>query len=872
MNENSIPPKWPLKLLRFFLKPAYLEEVEGDMEEIYQDSIAEFSKRKADRMYAFEMLKLLRPNLLKRLSGSQRLTQYGMINHHFKIGWRSILRDKLHSAINVAGLTIGTTAAIIIMIFVQYESSFDAFHQKAEKTYRVVQHNKFPQGEVFWNSTAYPLAAAMRSDMPELELVTQAAGPFKRMFSVEDETGNVNLFEEDYVLFADTSYPEVFDLEWLSGNEETALDELNSVVLSQRVASRFFGSQQSVIGKTILLNGKEPLIVTGIVKEATGNSNLQYSMIVPYEFFKFHNPYPSGNWSGNYGGTTFVVLPEQVAAPAVEQKLASWKGKYLKPEDDERISYFLQPLKEVHTESKYGSTIGSYQMPKAMLTTAFFIAIFILAIAIVNFVNLVTAKATARAKEVGIRKVVGASRFGLINQFILEKTILVSIALLLSILLSGFLLNVINNTMSVVNLRLALVWADAYFILLIGGITILLATIYPAFVLSAHPPIAALKNEMSRMRGFSVRKLLTVFQFTIVQFFVIAAIIIGIQLNYFNSQELGFSSEAVISVPANDFEKVEVLRNALSENSTVHSVAFGSGPPMAVNGYQLGTTYRLPHQSKQESFQAEMKIGDLSYLSFYDLKLIAGKNFSSSKQGFNEFIVNETLLKSMNWTKEEALGKKLRINEGEATIIGVVQDFHNNSLQREIGPVVFLNWTYFQNNAFIRVSNVSPTSLYEIEKIWSSIFPSEVYSYSFVDDSIEREYALERMVFNGFTIFSVLVVFIGALGLIGLMSFITLRKTKEVGIRKVLGASFSSIVLFFSKEFTWLIIIAFVLATPIAYYLTNQWLQDFEYSIDLSAWMFLAGGLLTFAIAILVSFFQVRKSASVNPVDSLRSD
>lgn len=872
MSENQTPPKWPLKLLRFFLKPPYLEEVEGDMEEIYQDSIADFSKRKADRMYAFEMLKLLRPNLLKRFSGSQRLTQYGMINHHFKIGWRNILRDKLHSAINVGGLTIGITVAIILLIFVQYESSFDQFHQKADRTYRVVQHNQFPEGEVFWNTTAYPLAAAMRADLPELEMVTQVAGPFKRMFTVEDKVGNVNPFEEDYVLFADPFYSKVFDVEWIAGDKETALNELNSVVLSERVAARFFESSQDILGKTILLNGKDPLIVTGIVKEALGNSNLQYSMMLPYEFFKFHNEYYANNWSGNYGGTTFVVLPENGDEKSVEDKIAPWKGKYLKPEDDQRISYLLQPLTEIHTESLYGSAIGSYQTPKNLLITVLFIAVFILVIAIVNFVNLVTAKASARAKEVGIRKVVGASRFGLIKQFIFEKTILVSIALLLSVFSANFLLHLINDAMALVSLQLTLTWNNTGLILLTGGITILLATIYPAFVLSAHRPIKALRNEHKRMRGFSVRKLLTIFQFTIVQFFVIAAIVIGIQVSLFKTQDLGFSSEAVIIAPADDFEKLDVLKSSLLENNAVQAVAFGSGPPMAINGLQYGTTYRLPHQSQADGFQTEMKIGDPSYLDFYDLNLIAGQNLSKSKQGFDEFIINETLLKSMNWTAEEAIGKKLRINEGEATVVGVVQDFHNNSLQYEIGPVIFLNWTYFQNNAFIKVSNMSPTALYEIEKVWSSVFPSAVYSYSFLDDSIAREYALERMMFSGFTIFSILVVFIGALGLIGLMSFITLSKTKEVGIRKVLGASFSNIVLFFSKEFTWLIILAFILATPIAYYLTNQWLQDFEYRIDLTVWMFLAGGLLTFVIAMLTSFFQVRKSASVNPVDSLRSD
>ncbi|MEQ9404712.1 MAG: ABC transporter permease [Cyclobacteriaceae bacterium] len=872
MKNIQQPPKWPLRILRFFLKDEYLEEVEGDLEEVYHDVLETHTSVKAGRMYTTEVIKLLRPVLVKRLSGNQKLTQYGMIRHQLKIGWRNILRDKVHSLINVAGLTIGTTAAIILFIFIKYESGFDGFHQLADRTYRVVQHTNFPEEEVFWNTTAYPLAAAIREDFSEVELVTQTAGPFKRMFSVEDETGDINLFEEDHVLFADEWYPQVFDLEWIAGDKKTALSDLNSVVLSERVAARFFGTSQSVIGRIISLNGKDQLKVTGVVKNAPGNSNLRYSMIVPYEFFKFHNNYFANNWSGNYGGTAFVVLPDPANETNIESRLESWKGKYLDPEDNQRIHYFLQPLKEIHTEALYGSTIGSYQMPATFLNTAIFIAVFILAIAIVNFVNLVTAKAGSRAREVGIRKVVGASKTGLVRQFILEKGILIAFTLFFSIGLTHLLLDQLNHLMAIVNLQLELTWNDAALISLIGIVTILLATTYPAFVLSSFRPIQIFNKTAGRFRGFSLRKSLTVFQFTIVQFFVIAAIIVGIQVNHFRNQELGFTSEAIITTPVMDGEKIEVLKSSLLANPNVKDVAVGSGPPMAVEGMQLGTTYRLPHNAEADGLQAEMKVSDLNYLDFYGLELVTGRDFVQNKHPFDEFIINETLLKSMNWTAEEALGKRLQINEGEATIVGVVKDFHNNSLQHQIGPVIFINWTFLLDETAIRMAATNPLALYEVEQIWSEQFPDKVYSHHFLDDSIAREYAMESLIFNGFTIFSVLVVFIGILGLLGLMSFITLQKTKEVGIRKVLGASFSNIFLFFSKEYIMLILIAFILAIPAVWYLMNQWLEDFVYRIDLSVWMFVAGGVLTLLVAGMTSFFQIAKTASVNPVESLRNE
>ena len=796
-----------------------------------------------------------------------------MLQHYLKLGGRNLIKDKTYSFINVTGLTIGITCCLILLIFVRYESSFDSFHPYSKETFRVVQHTKYPDQTLYWNTTAYPLAEALRNDFSEFELVTQSAGPMSRFFNVENEEDR---FESRYVLFVDPYYPKVFDLDWISGNQQTAFQHTNSVVLTERIAKKYFGdnvTNQSVLGKTIMLNGKDPLQVTGIVKDAPGNTNLRYEILIPYEFFKQNNPYPANNWSGNYNGSTFVVLPKKSLEDDIVSQISTWKKKYLKPEDHQRISYHLQPLANIHNETLYGSSPGAYTMPKNILRAASAVGIFILLIAIANFINLITARSAARSKEVGVRKIIGGTWADLTRQFILENSLIVVITLLLSMTFGTLLLSQINVLLSRINLQLEFQWSDVVLVLLIGASVILLGTIYPAVVLSSFKPVLIIKNnlQLGRTRGFTLRKSLSVFQFVIVQLFVIAVIIVAVQMNFFKNKELGFSSDAVVMIPVPQFDKLNTFKNSLLQNKDVNDVAFGSGPPMAVNGFALGTRFRLPDKPDLEGLEAEMKIGDLNYLNFYGLELLSGRNFSANKDTFDEFIVNERLIKSLGWTPEEAIGRKLIINEGEATIIGVTRDYHNNSLQNDITPCVILNWNYLEQ-AFVNVKNIHPDVLQSIEKTWKETFTTAVFQYDFVDDSIAKEYFVETLSFKGFTIFSVIVIIIGCLGLIGLMTFITASRTKEVGIRKVLGASVAEIVLFFSKEFVILLIVAFAIAVPLAYYFMQQWLEGFTYRIDLSLWMFLSGGLITLFFAIVTSGFQAVKAAIANPVESLRSE
>ncbi|MEI9920978.1 MAG: ABC transporter permease [Bacteroidota bacterium] len=803
-----------------------------------------------------------------------------MLFNYLKTAWRIFLRNKAHALINIAGLSIGIACTIVISIFIRYESSFDSFHRQSGNTFRVVQDTKYPDQTLHWESTCYPLAEALRNDFGDFAHVTQAAGPTDRFFAVDRGDGEVVRFEERYVLFVDTAYAHVFDLEWLAGNPNEALKLKNSVVLTQVTAEKAFGIKEdhkegyaSMLGKTILLNGKDPLIVTGVVKNAPGNTVLRYNMLVPYEFFKENNPYQANNWEGNYGGSTFVVLKDNDEKVDLEQKIATWKKKYQRPEVDSRIAYFFQPLKEIHNETMYGNASGSYTMSFKVLRAAGAVGIFILIIAAVNFINLSTARAITRSKEVGIRKVMGSSRMRLIIQFVYEHSLLIVVTLLISVGLSQFALRQFNEYLSSINMQLTFGWSDVGLVVIIGVSVILLAAIYPAIVLSSFKPIEAVKNKITQTRQniFSLRRGLIVFQFAVVQLLIIATIVVARQIHHFNSTDLGFETTSIISMPVPDDQKLDAFRNRLRANGNVRDVTFGSNAPVGVDG-SYGTSYRLPQQPEAESQESLMVVTDIDYIPFFDLELIAGRNFTVVKDHFDEFIINEKVARSKGWTPEQALGNRLVINEGEATVVGVVKDFQNQSLRSQSTPDILMNWNAILSRAYVRVNNITPATIAELEGTWKEFAPEKVFSHVVLTDALEYQYGIETMVFHGFTIFASLSIFIGCLGLFGLSSFMAVRRAKEIGIRKVLGASLSNILIQFSREFVWMVVIGFAVASPLAWLMMDQWLQEFAHRIDIEWWMFAGGGVLALTIAVLTVSFHSLQVGTANPVDSLRNE
>ena len=803
-----------------------------------------------------------------------------MLRNNLTLAWRNLGRQKIFSIINILGLSIGITCCLVISIFVRYELGFDHYHKKADQTYKVVQETKFAEGMKYWNTTAYPLAEAIRNDFSNVSMVTQASGPVPRMFRAEDKSGNVFRFEEEYVLFVDPYYPKVFDFTWIQGNPETALSNTSSVVLTESIARKYFNkemsNEESILGRQMMLNNKDELTITGLVADAPGNTSLKFNMLIPYAFFKMHNEYSANNWSGNYQGSTFVTFDMDQSPETLEKQFITWKKKYLKPEDDNRIDYKLMPLKEMHTNSKYGSSPRSYVMPLKMIYAAIGVAVFILAIACINFINLATAQAANRAKEVGIRKMMGSSKRGLVTQFLVENILLVSITIVVSVAVTQFAIDGVNQILSIITLKLAFDWISLVIVFIVGLLVVIFACLYPSAVMASFKPVDSLKSKFNnRTGGLSLRRTLIVFQFAIVQLFIIATLVVGAQMNYFKNADLGFSrKDPVIAVNMNEPAKAEVFRQQLLSNPEIKDVTFSSSSAIAEYNHNLGTSFRLPGQGEEDGIGAEEKGVDLNYIPFFGLDLIAGRNFLSMEEAFTEFVVNERVCKALGRTPTQMLGQRLIINEGEGTVVGVIKDFHNKSLQDDISPCIFLNSSWWLERVNVKLHSTAnmPDVLSFVEKQWKELYPEGVYKYSFLDDSIAQNYALEQLVYKGFSVFSILTILIGCLGLYGLLSFITLRKTKEVGIRKALGASVGQIVGMFNKEFVVLVIIAFVIAAPLAFYFMNQWLQDFTYRISLTWWMFGVGVLLTIVITLATISYQSIRAAMANPVDSLRNE
>ena len=800
-----------------------------------------------------------------------------MIRNYWKTATRRLSRDKNLAFIKVLGLSIGITCCLVIYVFVTYELSFDSHHQKADQIYRVVQHTKFADATYHWGSTAYPLAEALRHDFPEdLSLITQTAGPFTRNFSLADTDGELDKFEEDQVLFVDPFFWQMFDLDWLQGSPETAFSTINSTVLTQSLAIQLFGKDKveahEVVGRILQLNHKDALQITGIVDDLPVTSSIVFRMLVPYAFFRIHNPYFAGNWSGNYQGTTYLIPQAEASVVGLEQQINTWKAKYLDEQDQQRINYALQPLKEIHTETLYGASINSYTMPLKVIQAAIWIGAFILLTACINFINLATAQASRQAKEVGVRKVLGGSRTQLLVQYLGENSLVVGGAIVVSLLLTAVCLHQLNSLLSVIRLQLSMSTKVIGISVLLALVVSVLATGYPAVIVPAFEPVKALKGTVIsfRNRSFSLHQSLVVLQFAIVLILGTSALVVYQQLKYFQNADLGFTTEAIITTPVPDEQRAEALRTQLLNQPAITEVTLATGAPTATE-VRSGTTARLPHQTEIEGLEAETKSIDIYYLDFYQLKLVAGRNFTRTDEHFDEFIVNETLVHALGMSPETALGQELVINEGRAIIVGVVEDYHNNPLQEEISPGIFINWDYGIFEAAVKVSGLQ-NGLAQLKKGWEAIFPQRIYQYAFLDDQLAVSYQMEQMILRGFTTFAALAILIACLGLIGLTTFSLTRRTKEIGIRKVLGATVRHVFVLLSQQYLKLILIASVIAIPVANYFLAGWLADFAYRISIAWWFFLLPSLVVALIALASVSTQTLRAATRNPVDSLHDE
>ncbi|HEX6223633.1 MAG TPA: FtsX-like permease family protein [Chryseolinea sp.] len=807
-----------------------------------------------------------------------------MIKNYLTIALRNFLKNKGYTLINILGLSLGLTACIVIFLVITYDISFDRFHSKYDRIYRVVQEVKSPSGTGYGTVTPYPLAKAFRNDFPEVPLVTQMHYQGEALLTIETEKQRVN-----DILFADSLFFEVFDFEVLSGNPRVALGEPGKVFLTKSTADKILKNKET----THIKIDKVDLEVVGIIADPPPTSHISFTMIASMASFTpdFIGGFPLDRWGLTARGYTYIVLPEQVTAQSIESRFAAFGKKYRNAEDASRTVQKLQPLREIHFDEQYTDNPGHNENIDAReFVVMGVLGIFILVIACINFINLATALSEKKSKEIGIRKTLGAQRSQLTVYFLSETFLLTTFAVLLSLGATEWLLTWLNPFLKK-EIDLPLFSNPVLIFFLVGLIisTTLFAGFYPAVVLSRFNPTAVFRSSYSvpGSSGAFVRKSLVVFQFLIAHILIIGTFIIADQMRYFRSKPLGFDENAIItiSLPERTKAVTSALRTRLEQIPGVTNVTFGVGAPISDNGMYTG--FFLTESGRAEgAYPTNFKTVDRHYLETYNIKLAAGRWFNEADEmgaaidipeGERKivYIVNKAAARKLGIDPDDMIGRHITTGMGDvdAEVVGVVEDFHVSSLHTEIAPVVFAIFPdyYYEGGVKLKTDNLSET-LALVETNWKDVFQDSFFEYEFLDQHLASLYERDEKTFALFKVFAGVSIFIGCLGLYGLISFVANQKRKEVGIRKVMGATISSILILFSKEFVRLVIIAFVIATPLTWYLMTQWLQGFAYKVEISWPIFFVGFIAILFVVLATIAYRSLMAAKANPALTLRSE
>jgi ABC-type antimicrobial peptide transport system permease subunit len=672
----------------------------------------------------------------------------------------------------------------------------------------------------------------------------------------------------------------MFDFQMLAGDTAHLLEDPYSALLTRKTAIKYFGDWRSALGKTFKHENRDVYRITGILKDVPANTDFPLDVIVPFAALK-HTPQERSlkDWvSTEADAYTFFTLKNGPQLLQLERKLPAFNTKH-KPAEFASDRYFVQPLAEMHFDSRFGNfnyRTFSHNLVGALMV----VGLFLIVVACVNFINLATAQSLNRAKEVGVRKTLGSSRGQLTLQFLTETTLVVCCSLLLAILWAYIALPHLNRLLEI-SMSPGLLASPTVITGMITGLLgiIALSGLYPAMIQSGYKPVTALKqkNQSRTGKGITVRRSLVVFQFTIAQVLIMGMLIVVSQMHLFRSASMGFNRSAIVTVqlPGDSASeaKFDYLRDELVSNREIESVSFSFASPSSE--WNWDTQFRYDHSTKSTHFEANLKWADPAYFSLYGLQFIAGHVYSPSDT-VREFVVNETLLKKLGVRQpSEAIGKQINFWNGRTTgeIVGVIRDFNARSLHRPIEPVVMSTWKskYQVVNVRIRAGSESRVLPF-IEKIWNSVYPDHVYNCKFLDDTINGYYLYEDQLAQLYKIFAGIAIFISCMGLYGLVSFMALQRTKELGIRKVLGASSKQIILLLSREFMLLIVIAFLVSVPVAYYLMSNWLQNFAYRITPGIGVFMAALIATVAVAWISVGYRAIRASLVNPVKSLRTE
>jgi ABC-type antimicrobial peptide transport system permease subunit len=812
-----------------------------------------------------------------------------MFKNYFKTAFGNLIRNRIYTIINITGLAVGIAVCMMIFIIIQFQTSFDNFHSKKDRIYRVLTEYHHSEAAITGRDVPFPMPQGLKTTFPQIDQVAPVWASHNDKLLIPDDNGTtIKAFKEDKgVFFTVPSFFEMFDFPLLAGSYESLKDP-NNVLLTKEIAEKYFGDWERAMGKTIRLesggslfsHSTDVLNVSGILASIPANTDFQLKLVVAFGTGITEDMVKNTDWKDrtNSDFGCYVLFPQNTSVDNINQLLRAYSQKMQSA--DNKDSHIIQPLSEVHYDTQTGN-YSNKTISRRLLNVLWLIGAFILLIACVNFINLSTAQAVNRAKEVSIRKVLGSKRSQLQFQFVIETFLIVISALILAGSITILALPYINHLLEL-SLSFNVLSNPAFilFLLIVIIVVTALACFYPSIVLSRFNPVNVLKSKLTvnTAKGISLRRGLVVFQFIIAQSLIIGTLIIVKQMNYFMDQPLGFDKDAIINVPFRVdtvwFRKVDYLKHQLLSVNGVQAVCFSSNTPVE-DGSDMWTTFKFDHARKEADFKAITKFADNEYIPAYKLQLIAGRNLQASNMT-REFLVNESLMKSLGIkSPDEILNKEISIwgDRIKCPVVGVLKDFNDRSFRHDLAPLLITTNITMYSQAGIKLDtkNISST-LQSVKTIWEKTLPDFVYEYRFLDDKIAGFYKQESQLAQLYKIFAAIAIFLSCLGLYGLALFMAVQRTKEVGIRKVHGASADNIVYLFSKEFIMLIAIAFAIATPITWYYMQNWLQDYAYRISISWWLFAAGGFIAIIIALATISFQAIKAAYADPVKSLRSE
>jgi len=781
-----------------------------------------------------------------------------MFKNYLKTAIRNFLRHRNNSMINIAGLTVGFTAFLLIFLVIKYEKSFDDFHSDKNNIYRVVRTGKNINVREYRAGVPFPVTQTLRTEAPQLKNAAAIFSEYNVQVDVTAPDGSVQKkFKEPNVFVAETQFFKMFKFPLAEGNMTTAFTELNTVLLTKEIASKYFGDWKTAIGKTIKAFGIN-LKVTGILENPPPNTDFPLGVVLSYEALV--KKFSLTDWEGisdyNY---CFVQLNDNASTSEFNSLLGRFVNKHIKPVNP-NYDLSLQRFDEMHFDGRFGN-FNRATFGKDLILALSLIGLFLVVIACVNFINLTTAQAINRAREVGVRKVLGSSRAQLVLQFLGETGITVLLALVGSLLVVSISIPFINNLLGI-HLSENILFSTAFigFMTLVVVLVVFLSGFYPAMVLSGFNCADVLKSAIlsGNQKGISLRRALVIFQFVIAQILIIGTLIVVTQMNYFRQADMGFTKKAIINagIPDDSLSqtKLDLLKNELKKVPGIENVSMSRFSPSGGGWY---TDLRvLSNKNVSPDMVVNMKPADTAFFNLYNLKLVAGR-------------VRNLGIKNA----QAAIGIKVNVDGKIFPIVGVVKDFHVNSLRDAIGPVVFmtLKESYGLTNIKINL-NKAQSVIKSMQDIWDTNFPDYVFEYHFLDQTVADYYKQENQLSQLYKIFSGIAIFISCLGLYGLVAFMAVQRKKEIGIRKVLGAPVRDIVVMLSKELTILIVVAFVIASPIAWYYMHQWLQQYTYRITIDIWFFAGAIVCSLVIAWLTVGYTAIKAAIANPVKSLRTE